>query len=296
MASTLPKSVSLKVSQALGQWQHWQVTDTLSSRPEIVTVLGQGLSNFSVQVANEEKSFVVRVDGVTPALHGINRQLEWRALNNAADAGLAPKPRYFNPDLGVLVCDYLQPDSNQKQDIGDIAALARAIHALPALHHRLDLRERITRYEKLASQHGGALFQRVLQSRSHIRGLLDGFSDSSSERVCCHNDLLAANRLLSAGKIWALDWEYCAMGSPWFDLAVVACGEDYQDAEIEAFALAYLRRPALSEELTQFRCHISVYRYLELLWHLGQTKESGEAHEDLERKCNALERVRGYTD
>lgn len=295
MASTLPRTVSLKLEQALGQWRHWQVAETLAGQPEIIAVLGQGLSNFSVQVASRERRFVIRVDGVTPALHGINRQLEWRALNNAADAGLAPQPRYFNPDLGVLVCDYLQPDSHQQQNIQDIAALVRAIHALPALHHRLDLRERITRYEKLASQRGSALLQRVLQSREHIQGLLDAVADSGGERVCCHNDLLAANRLLSAGQLWALDWEYCAMGSPWFELAVIACGEDYQGPEIETLAHAYLQRPASAGELTEFARYRSIYRYLELLWHLGQTEEFGGIPAGLEEKCTALERATGTT-
>ena len=56
--------------------------------------------------------------------------------------------------------------------------------------------------------------------------------------MCCHNDLLAPNRLRSGGKLWALDWEYCAMGSPWFDLAVISCGENYSHEDNEAFAKA----------------------------------------------------------
>ena len=296
MASALPRPVQLKLEQALAQWRHWQLPEPLPGRPEGQATLGQGISNFSVKVAIAEKHFVVRIDGIVPAHHGINRQLEWRALANAAEAGLAPAPRYFNPDLGVLVCDYLEPDVDQTQDPVEIAGLARAIHALPALHHRLDPAERIHRYEKHCQDLGGPTRDRLLRSGKRIHGLLDLISRDDSKRVCCHNDLLAANRLRSAGSLFALDWEYCAMGSPWFELAVVACGDNYGDSEIETLAHAYLQRQPVAAELDLFARYRLIYRYLELLWYLAQPGESSLSEEQLGEKYLVLEEGLGASD
>jgi hypothetical protein len=115
MVTTLPRPVQLKLEQTLAQWQHWQLPAPLPERPTAVTLLGDGLSNYSVQVASGDLHFVVRIDGIIPSQHGLNRQIEWRALSNAAAAELAPTPRYFNPDLGTLVCDFLPPDARQTQ-------------------------------------------------------------------------------------------------------------------------------------------------------------------------------------
>ena len=88
--------------------------------------------------------------------------------------------------------------------------------------------------------------------------------------VLCHNDLLRANRLYSGGKLYALDWEYSAMGSPLYDLAVVAAGDNLGPTATHNLLEAYSgRQPTAVEQqlITQYAC---VYRYLELLWYLTQ--------------------------
>ena len=268
MVTTLPRPIQLKLEQTLTQWQHWQLPSPLPERPTVVTLLGDGLSNYSVRVASGDLHFVVRIDGIVPSQHGLNRQIEWRALTNAAASRLAPTPRYFNPDLGTLVCDFLPADARQQQAPADIAELARTIHQLPPLHHRLDLKERLSRYEKQALQRAHPALQQIMQCQKNIRQRLADLETREGARVCCHNDLLAPNRLRSGGKLWALDWEYCAMGSPWFDLAVISCGENYSHEDNEAFAKAYLMRVPTTQELADFAAYRCVYRYLELLWYL----------------------------
>ena len=275
MVTTLPRPVQLKLQQTLAQWQHWQLPALLPERPTVVTLLGDGLSNYSVQVASGGLHFVVRIDGIIPSQHGLNRQLEWRALSNAAAAGLAPTPRYFNPDLGTLVCDFLPPDACQNQEPAVVAELARAIHQLPALHHRLDLRERLSRYEKQALQQAHPALRQIMQYQHSIGWLLADLETRKGAPVCCHNDLLAPNRLRSGDRLWALDWEYCAMGSPWFELAVISCGENYAPRNNQALASAYLLRMPTAQELADFAAYRCVYRYLEILWYLR-----GEASPD----------------
>ena len=271
MVRALPRNIQLKLEQTLSQWPHWHCSPELIRAPNVVRILTPGISNFSVLVESGQH-FVVRIDGLDPASNGLNRQTEWRTLEAAHRAGLAPHPRYFNPELGSLVCDYLTPEAAYNPDIADVGQLLRAIHQLPTRHHRLNLMERILQYEKRLQRKGRQLNIGLRKSGDGVSEILSEISRKPSNAVLCHNDLLQANRIYSAGRLWALDWEYCAMGSPWFDLAVVVNGDLLSTAETETLMNAYLGRAPDAWErslLYQFSC---IYRYLELLWYLALEK------------------------
>lgn len=267
MADALPDHIRLKLEQTLAQWRHWDVDPPLCQAPTVVSRLSAGISNYSVLVESGKK-FVVRLDGISPSSHGLNRQGEWRSLGAAHRAGLAPRPCYFNPELGSLVCDYLPPDEQQAVDVTDIARLLQGIHRLPARHLRLDLRERILSYEKKLAHHRPSPVPELASCRQAVAGLLTAVDANPPQQlVLCHNDLLHANRLYSGGTLYALDWEYSAMGNPWYDLAVVIAGDNLAPAAAERLLQAYAGRPATALELQlvqQFSC---IYRYLELLWY-----------------------------
>ncbi len=264
----LPRHAQMKLEQTLAQWPQWQCDPALVRAPNVVKVLTPGISNHSVLVAAGQH-FVVRIDGQNPAVHGLSRQTEWRTLEAAHAAGLAPRPRYFNPELGSLVCDYLAPERAQKLHVTDVARLLRGIHQLPARHHRLDLGERILRYEKQLEHRGRELDADVLGCRGPVAGLLQAVHDQSATAVLCHNDLLRANRIFSSGKLWAVDWEYCAMASPWYDIAVVVNGDSLTVSDTAALLNAYLGRAPDAGECEVLRQYGCIYRYLELLWYLA---------------------------
>lgn len=269
MAAALPGNIQLKLEQTLAQWRQWDCDPPLSTAPKVIERLTPGLSNFSILVAAERR-FVVRVDGINPTAHGLSRQGEWHSLKAAHRAGLAPQPRYFNPELGSLVCDYLEPDAEQPRDIGAVAALLRGIHSLPPRHQRLDLAERIRSYEKRLAQHHPARGAQLAPFSPAVAQLLARIQPAEQPPVLCHHDLLCANRLYSDGRLFALDWEYSAMGCRWYDLAVVVAGDELDAATTEALLEAYLGRPATSDEQILVAHYACVYRYLELLWYLAQ--------------------------
>lgn len=290
MATALPGNIQLKLDQALAQWRHWDCEPPLESAPIVQRVLGKGLSNFSVLV-RAEGAFVVRIDGVNGASDHLNRQAEWRCLQAAHRAGIAPRPCYFNPELGCVVCEYLLPDAEQSQAPPLMAALLRDVHSLPPRHHRLDLEARILSYEKrLEHRHEPALAQ-LYEYRQAIRQCLAAAQTGNQPLVLCHNDLLQANRIVSGGQLWAIDWEYCAMGSPWYDLAVTAAGDEL-DATGKALLLeSYLDRPATAAESMRLEQYGCVYRYLELLWYLAREHpllEEEQIGEKLDRLGSAL--------
>ena len=271
MLQTLPQTIQLKLEQTLAQWPQWLCDPALAASPEVVSVLASGISNFSVLVEAGQR-FVVRIDGINPALNGLHRQTEWRALQAAHSAGLAPHPRYFNPDLGSLVCDYLVPDDAQDRCIPDVAHLLRDIHQLPARHTRLDLAERILRYEKQLEHKHRAPSGALRQCGEEVSTLVHGINQDPGPAVLCHNDLLRANRIYSETRLWAIDWEYCAMGSPWYDLAVVVNGDSLDAPDTDKLLLAYLGRAPDERERQALHRYGCVYRYLELLWYLAQER------------------------
>src|SRR5690606_2746336 len=58
-----------------------------------------------------------------------------------------------------------------------------------------------------------SLAQRLLQAESPI---------AQTSLRPCHNDLLPANLVDDGERMRLIDWEYAAMGDPWFDLGNLA--------------------------------------------------------------------------
>lgn len=287
MASALPHPIHHRLQQTLAQWPQWQCTKPLPRPPEFLQVLSGGISNFSALVGADQR-FVVRIDGVNPELNGLNRQAEWRVLHSAYRAGIAPCPRYFNPDLGSLVCDYLEPEPSANETVSQVATLLATIHSLPARHHRMGLGERITRYEQqlaLRSHTSSALDQ----CRQPIRDLLKTSEQRQIMPVLCHNDLLRANRIVHRGSLWAIDWEYCAMGDPLYDLAVVIEGDSLPRQDADLLVKHYLGRQPDQSEREMLHHYRYLYRYLEILWYLAQPEPLMDTHLLYEKTAALLE-------
>lgn len=271
MQGAPPQHIQRRLELTLGQWRQWQCDPPLAARPALVRDLGKGISNHSTLVGNGHQ-FVIRIDGVAAASIGLYRQAEWRVLQEASASDIAPTPRYFNPELGSLVTDYLPPDSHQPEDMSALAKLLQRIHNLPAGHQRLKLGEQLQRYEKLLAQRADKTCGKLARFRPQVLYSLDQVENRQSASVLCHNDLLRANRLYSGGILKALDWEYCAMASPWYELAVICCGDELDDARSQALINNYLERPARPEESIRLLQYSVIYRYLELLWYCALDK------------------------
>lgn len=271
MQLDLPPGATLKLQQTLAQWRHWRCEKPPTQKPKPVELLGGGHSNINVLVAAGER-FVVRIDSEAPSKHGLNRLCEWHTLQAAWAAELAPQPCYFNPELGSLVCAYIEPESTSDHAPAEIGRLLHAIHQLPARRHRLDLGERIKRYEQRLSNNDNAIVRAALASSAHVHVGALGISKRQDALVLCHADLLRANRIYNGGKLRAVDWEYCAMGSPWFDLAVVIEGDELDAAGAKLLLESYLGRPANEDDFAALTPHSLCYRYLELLWYLAHPR------------------------
>ena len=210
MVATLPPTIQLKLDQTLSQWHSWRCVPALTEKPTISHLLSPGLSNYSILV-HANQPLVVRIDGLNPTTIGLSRQTEWRVLQLASAAGLAPHPRYYNPELGSLVYDYLEKDvaASSKFAAATLTAesvaatamaatamaatamaatahLLRQIHQLPPVHFRLDLRERILRYEKHVEHRGDSASPILADARSRIMAIIERTDSEGQAQVLCH--------------------------------------------------------------------------------------------------------------
>lgn len=258
MDTTLPEPVQLRLEQALSCWRQWRAAPGERPRPE--RVLAGGRSNTSVLAGDGQRRWVVRLDGFDPGRLGLNRNIEWHSLQRAAARRLAPEPVYYNPDLGALVCVWCEPEPAAPDSPAAVAALLRDIHSLPPLKYRLNPLQRARRYAELAGMESipGSLLETLERLAA----------DPAVPRLC-HNDLLAANRLFSDGRLLALDWEYAAMGDPLFDLAAVIEGDELTDTQALELHQAWLQRTPDDAEAARLEDQRSVYRNLSTLWQLA---------------------------
>ncbi|WP_279246381.1 choline/ethanolamine kinase family protein [Candidatus Litorirhabdus singularis] len=255
MAATLPANTQLKLQQVLSQWQHWDSKEPLLVAPTVQHQIGSGRSNLSWLVAAGERQFVLRLDGQDPQRLGLSRPAEWRAHQNAHKQSLAPKPLYFNPELGALVTAFYPADTDTTHPLTEVAALLRGIHGLAPVKFRLRPLQRAQHYlVYLGHEQPEAAFVAACERASN------------SEQCLCHNDLLQANRLAGAAGLLAIDWEYAAMGNPWYDLAAICEGDSLSDQQCLEMVASYLQRKPKPAELDQLSDNRLIYLTLCDYW------------------------------
>jgi thiamine kinase-like enzyme len=269
MSEQLPPQTIRKLEQTLAQWRQWQGADELPGAPHLVGQLA-GISNYTVLAEAAGQRFCIRLDRVNPAANGLNRQIEWRALLLAHQAGFAPRPRYINPEIGALVCDYLPPDNDQSVTPESLARLLRGIHQLPRLHYRLDLNDRIRRYHRQLRNTPPEVAGALEKLDQATAPLLSRIIATAGDNRLCHNDISGENLLRSQGRLYALDWEYCAMGDPWLDLATGMLNSGLAPQDQEQLLHHYLQRPVTDRDSERMEECLYIVRYLELLWYLSQ--------------------------
>jgi thiamine kinase-like enzyme len=208
-------------------------------------------------------------------VNSLDRRAELRILGAAAEAGIAPAPRFSAPEAGILVTRYLPPDPGSvSAGAEELAALLRAIHALAVPAPALALVPRLERYRAVVAEisPGHALLQRSLADRMQATAAaLDALPGGAA---LCHNDLSPGNLLTHRGRLIALDWEYAARGSIWLDIATAARQwAPADDAAGEALLAQYLQRPPAPAEREWLQRAATLAGYLESLWLAANGRE-----------------------
>ena len=204
-------------------------------RPTLEPLKG-GVSNASFIVHDGAKRFVARVGEDYP-FHQVSRTREAIASRAAHAAGLSPGVVYTSP--GLMVVDFIAARTFSEEDVRK--NWPACIDLVKRCHR--DMAKRITGQ--------GAIFwvfqilrdyAETLKAHKHSRiaeisrwmKVVDQMEDAQVPLpiVFGHHDLLPTNFMGDGKRLWLIDWEYGAFGTPMFDLANLAAANSF-DASLE---------------------------------------------------------------
>jgi len=211
----------------------------------VTSALGGGITNLNYRVDVDGTPFVVRIPGKDSELLGIDRRREHACTLAASQSDVGPEVAHFLEEDGILVTHFVAGRAMSAEEIGRPAALRRVADALrryhggPTFPGMFSALETVREYLRI-SRSGAPLpstIDRMVERAETIDGAMHAVPRPPRP---CHNDLLLGNFLDDGQWIRIVDWEYAAMGDPFFDLGNFAAHLSLSDAQETILLKAYL--------------------------------------------------------
>jgi len=239
---------------------------------------------------------VVRLNENIATDPGLDRDRELALHAAAAGAGIAPPIIYACPDRSCLITDYLEGRLwtphyfTRMRDLRAMGQRLRALHALPPPN--------LPRFDPMAAarRYADFIVGQDPEDLPRIEDLLargaEALSRSrSAQRAPCivHSDLHHGN-VLTADRIYFIDWEFAQLGDPLLDLACVLAyypkAVTHGALLIEATGLGELGADEMAlVELTR------VFNLLTYLWYRARRLTRNVPATDLLLEATALRRT-----
>jgi thiamine kinase-like enzyme len=202
----------------------------------------------------------------------INRQNEMVAAQAAAAVGVSPEILYVDRATGEMVSRFVEGATTMSPAAFKAVAGAptRAGIAFRTLHDsgavfpaRFELFAMIDEYLGILSTKDVELpegYHDVLREAESVRKALDAHP---LPNVACHCDPLCENFLDTGHRMWMVDWEYCGMNDPMWDLADLSVEGEFDARQEQEMIWAYFGREPGSFE----HGRIVIYKAMcDLLW------------------------------
>ncbi|WGL18000.1 choline kinase family protein [Microbulbifer bruguierae] len=278
--------MSAEVEKLLAdEWRRWS-----DSQPQLIRPLSGGLTNRSFLLQAGGDKLVLRINAGNSRALDLDRAAEADALRLASARHLCAPLVYIDPDHRYLLTrfvDGVPMDLNQSEALAQVAQLLRQIHQLPPISARLDIADKANRYWQSIDR-SARFFPALSKLHARMESLLRRTSNPQTYRLC-HNDLLPENLIVdNAGQLRAIDWEYAALGEPFFDLATVAQGYRLNQQQQQGLLAAYLQRPVEEADRHKLAHWQRMYRYLSALWYAVQASKSAPESANLSMGGTAL--------
>ncbi|WP_334078397.1 choline kinase family protein [Microbulbifer sp. M83] len=254
-------------------WARWS-----SVPPRVIRPLAGGLTNRSYLLAAGNDRLVLRKNSPISDALDLDRQAEAAAMGNADRAGLCAPLVHCDPGHRYMVTRFVEGQPWRRDSNGalqQLADLLRGIHQLPTIDATLDIEEKVASYwQSIDPQAGFYPDLRTLDAEMHRH--IEAVRPLADDLRLCHNDLSTANLITEpGGRLYAIDWEYAAMGDPFYDLAVIVDEHSLDDAQQHRLIEAYLERPLKSLDLKKLAHWRVIYGYLAVLWYAVQACAEG---------------------
>ena len=204
----------------------------------------------------------------------INRENEAAAAQAAAAVGVSPEILYVDRATGEMVSRFIEGATTMSPEAFRTVpgAPTRAGIAFRKLHDsgavfpaRFELFSMIDEYLGVLSTKDVRPpegYHDVLREAEAVRQAL---AAHSLPNVACHCDPLCENFLDTGHRMWIVDWEYCGMNDPMWDLADLSVEGEFGPAQEEEMIRAYFGGAPTPHE----RGRIVIYKAMcDLLWTL----------------------------
>lgn len=229
-----------KVDRIVAQVPEWR------GRSTAVAPLSGGLTNHNYRVDVGDESYVLRIAGQDTAILGIDRGQEYVCTSIAAEIGIAPQVICFLADESALVTRFVPGEPVSSKALKDpeirahIVSTVRRCHTGPPFPGLFCPFETVRKYHSEANARD-VPFSSALPTALLLMGRIeDAIGPTRSRRLCpCHNDLLMGNLIFDGAMIRIIDWEYAAMGDPFFDLGNLAAHQQLNAEETAAMLQEY---------------------------------------------------------
>lgn len=233
--------------------------DTLTGN---VQRIPHGLTNKSWVVKRSDGALVIRVPFEHSDQLKIDRDNEAIILNIVSEEGIGAPVLFCDPKESLLITQYIegsvwQPaDAHKKENIIKICALLKKLHALEPPQNI-----QTTYYSEVLKYYWDLLKVQYDQTLLPLAEKLD----QTRQTALCHHDVNHFNVIEDGKKLWLIDWEYAALGDPYFDLASLACYNQYHPSEIKILLESYFEvlTPAITKRFEEV-CQI--FKAIETLW------------------------------
>jgi len=221
-----------------------------------------GLSNLAFLAEDRGEKFVVRCGGDIP-VHHVFRDRERAASRAAFEVGLSPEVMHVEP--GITVLRFIEGRTLSESDMA--ANLDRLVPLLKTGHREIGRR--------LRGPANMFWIFHVIRDYVWTAGADAKYlalADELERRqvplpvVFGHHDLLPANLIDDGRRLWLIDWEYGAFGTPMFDLANLSCHGRFTAGQDEALLAAYFEAPISAELRGAFIAMKIASELREALW------------------------------
>lgn len=261
----------LSVAKLLPCWNADQV---------VIEKLSGGLTNDNYKGSCGSVSYFFRCNNVSNTVLGASFEREWLITKIVSESKIAPQIVLYSADEGVLVTEFIKT-SGKPVNLRDDETLQKFCRTMYSVHH-LDVLfpsqfcplQAIFDYADKACELGVRLPEEL---SSNVFPWINRLKESElmhMEKRPTHLDLWSGNILDDGKELWLIDWEYAAMGDPFFDLATLASVENFSDQEMEKFLRYYLLRQPSKLERHHFYCMRILADTRWALWSYLQVKLS----------------------
>lgn len=233
--------------------------------------LSGGLSNENWKVEDEAGAHVVRFGSDYP-FHHVARDREVMVARAAHRAGFGPKVEHAGP--GVMVTEFLGATT---WGAGDVAGNPERVAALMRDFHRRMPAEvegtgvifwpfHVIRDYARSLRRGGSPHAAALDGHLALAVEMEG-AQVALPIVFGHHDLLPANFLETPdGKLWLIDFEYAAFGTPMFDLAGAASNAEMDEDQSRRLMTSYFGAPPDAALMRSFHAMQVASLLREAMW------------------------------